>query len=124
MNGLAAARQALAQAVTDAGLDCLPYPPDALNPPIAFVDQLDISYDTMTSYTLAPVVATVVTCGQRHDKTAATELLEGGVGPVVGGLRGLPGVRVVGVRSGQIEIGSTELPAVVYTVTFQLDEES
>lgn len=122
MNTLADARAALAGAVTGAGMHCLPYPPDNPSPPIGWVDQLGIDYSTATTFTLAPVVASIVTCGLRNDKAATTSTLESLVGPVTRALHDLPGVQLVTAQSGETEIGNTELPAVIYTVRFQLDD--
>lgn len=124
MNSLADAREALAAAVTGAGLHCLPYPPDNPSPPIGWVDQLGIDYGTATTFNLAPVIATVVTCGLRNDRTNTTTALEALVGTTVAALRALPGVQVASVQSGETEIGKTELPAVIYTVRFQLDDST
>ena len=118
------ARQALATAVSAGGLTCLPYPPDAPSPPIAFVDTIAVDFTggavAGVGYFCAPglAVATIITVAQRQDRPGGIALLEGYVPNVLDQLAGIPGVRLVMTASGSATIAGQDLPSVFYTVQF------
>lgn len=123
MSALGDARAFLAQAVTSAGLECLPYPPDSTTPPIAFVDSLAVDYEPGSGWSFCETgmaTATITSCGQRNDKAGAMQSLESMIAPALAKLHAIPGVRVSAVQSGTADVGGAELPAVLYTVTFAL----
>lgn len=120
---LAAAREALAAAVTGAGIDCTPYTTDNPSPPVGFVDTLSLDYQTPAGFCLpSQATASIVTVGQRHDPGAAMQLLESLVGPVVDALQAIPGLRLLAVDTGTATVGKNELPAVSYTVAFAVGQ--
>jgi hypothetical protein len=124
MAALTDARAHLAEAVTAAGLECLPYPPDSVTPPIAFVDTITVDFEAGAGWSFCMTgmaTATITSCAQRNDKAGATKGLENLVNPAVAALYGIDGVRVSAVQSGVADIGGTELPAVVYTVQFAIN---
>ncbi len=121
MNTVTEAREWLAAAVTSAGLDCEPYPPDALNPPAAFVDNLNIDYSPGGGFSFCEAgsgTASIIACAQRNDRAGSTKSLEDLIKPTLDALHDLDGVRVTAVQSGSTEISGTTLPAVLYTVEF------
>jgi len=121
MAGVTEARIALAEAVTQAGLDCAAYPPDAPNAPAAWIDQIQVEYVSGSGFSFCmagSARATVIAVAQRNDRAAGTQYLEDLIQPTLIALEGLPGVRVVGVDSGSAQIAGTDLPAVIYTVEF------
>jgi hypothetical protein len=121
MGAVTDARQALADAVTAAGIDCTPWPPDALAPPAAFVDSVNIDYSTGNGFSFCAnglAVAQVTTCGQRNDKAGATQYLEDLIPKIIENIDGIDGVRVTGVDSGSANIAGADLPAVVYQIEF------
>ena len=123
MSGVTAARIALAEAVTQAGLDCEPYPPDAVNPPAAFVDSIRTEYVSGSGFSFClsgAAAATIIAVAQRHDRAGSTQYLEDLIPPTLAALEGIGGVRVTGVDSGTTQIAGTDLPAVIYTVEFAI----
>lgn len=124
MAALADARQALADAVTGAGIDCLAYPSDNLAPPIAFVDNIEIGFTEGAlggSFCLpGTAAATVVAVSQRHDREGATAFLEGLIPPVLDALNAIPGLRVLAASSGSLSIGGQDLPALTVGVQFPI----
>lgn len=122
---LAAARVALAEAVTAGGLPCLPYPTDNPSPPLAWVDSLtgDFLTDTEfvgTFFMPGTIEASIVSLAQRNDLPGAVAYLEGLVSPVIEQLQAVPGLKVRGWVSGAISVGGQDLPAVTYRVLFNL----
>lgn len=125
MAALTDARQALADAVSNAGLDCTPYPPDALAPPAAYVDTLAVDYSNGAGWSFCAqglANATVVAVGQRNDRAGSTQSLEDLIPAVLAGFQAVDGLRVLSVESGSSEIGGTAMPAVIYGVEFGLKE--
>jgi len=123
MSGLTGARASLAAAVSSAGIDCAPYPPDSLTPPMAYIDTVSVDYSTGTGWSFCAqgmAQATVVAVAQRNDRAGSTQLLEDMVPAVLEALAGITGVRVLGVESGSTEVSGTTLPAVITTVEFGL----
>jgi len=122
MSALDDSRTELANAVTAAGIECLPYPPDAPAPPLAFVDNLtmDFTANTYAQSFCVPglVTATIVTIAQRNDMPGSTNYLEGFIPAVLDSLFGIAGLRIVSAQSGQANVGGQDLPAVVYVVQF------
>jgi len=121
MSGVTDARIALAEAVTQAGLDCAAYPPDAPSAPAGWIDQVQVEYVSGSGFSFCmagSARATIIAVAQRNDRAAGTQHLEDLIPPTLAALEGLPGVRVVGIDSGSAQIGSTDLPAVIYTVEF------
>lgn len=123
MSVLEDARQALAASVAQAGMSCLPYPPDNPSPPIAFVDDLVIDF-TGTGMAAGSFCkpglasATIVSTALANDRTGSTRYLEGMVDSVLTEFNKVPGVRVIAASSGQITLGGQEIPTVTYTVQF------
>lgn len=114
-----AARQQLADAVTSAGLPCLPYEPDNASPPIAFVDQMHYDYETPVSFAIPAMCrAVIVTCGQRNDRQGSLSALESLTDPIVDALQTIPDLSMRDVISGNTEIGRAVMPAVSYVVEF------
>lgn len=123
MAGLTDARASLAAAVSTAGIDCAAYPPDALTPPMAYVDTLSVDYNTGTGWSFCEqgiAQAAVVAVAQRNDRAGSTQLLEDLVPAVLKALAGVTGVRVLTVESGSTEVAGTTLPAVIFSVEFGL----
>lgn len=123
MTSITAARQQLAEAVTAAGLECTPYPPDSLAPPAAFVDTLTVDYTSGAGWSFCDsgdATAAIVTCAQRNDRAGSQSMLEGLVPDTVRTLTGIPGLRVLAVGSGTTDISGSTLPAVIYTVGFAI----
>ena len=123
MTTVADARQVLASAVTAAGLETLPYPPDNPSPPIAFVDDVAVDFTGGTgsgAYFCLPgsALATVVQIAQRNDRPGAMAYLEGLMPSVLVALNEIEGLRVMAAQSGQLNVGGQDLPAVTYTVSF------
>jgi hypothetical protein len=116
VTGLAAAREALAAAVTGAGLQCSAYAPDTVMAPAAFVDRMSMDYSA-AAFCGAMADATIVTLAQRNDTAGSTAWLEGFIGPVVDALTAT-GARVVSAQSGTTQVGGSDVPAVIYTVQF------
>ena len=122
MAALTDARRYLAEAVTGAGLECLPYP-DSTNPPIAFVDSIAVDLETGSgwSFCLAgSATATITSCAQRDDRAGSTQQLEDFADQALKALGDIPGVRVTAVQSGAADISGKKLPAVIYTVQFAI----
>ena len=123
MAALTDARRFLADAVTGAGLECLPYPPDSTMPPVAFVDTITVDLETGSGWSFClsgSATATITSCAQRNDKAGSTRGLEDFIAPALDALGQIPGVRVITIQSGSADIGGSELPAVVYTVQFAI----
>ena len=121
MAGITEARKALAHAVSGAGIDCTPYPPDALAPPAAYVDSVSVDYSSGTGWSFCAqglAQATVVAVAQRNDRAGSMQALEDLVPAILSGVEGIKGVRVLAVESGSSEIGGATLPAVIATVEF------
>ena len=123
MPTLADARRAIAVAVTGAGLECLPYPPESINAPLAWVDSLDTDLTGSqpgAGYFCAPGLtsASVVTVAQRHDRAGSVAFLEGLTAPILAALTDVPGLRVIAATSGVVTASGQELPSVLYTVQF------
>src|SRR6188768_4168665 len=100
MAALTDARHYLADAVTGAGLECLPYPPDSTNPPIAFVDTITVDLETGAGWTFClagSATATITSCAQRNDKAGSTQGLEDFVDVALKALGDIPGVRVTAI---------------------------
>lgn len=126
MGAVTDARKALAGAVTTAGIDCTPWPPDSLAPPAAFVDSVNIDYSTGAGFSFCAnglATALITTCGQRNDKAGATQYLEDLIPAILEQLDGINGVRVTGVDSGSANIAGNELPAVVYQIEFGITSQ-
>lgn len=117
---IAAARAALADAVGDAGYQCAPYAPDIVFAPGAWIDTLRVDLADPASFGAGAATARVVCVEQRSDAEGAAHLLESAAGDIVRALDALAGVRVTGIESGQVEVNSQTLPAVIYTVDFHL----
>lgn len=116
MIDLAAARLAVAAAITGAGLHCSPYTPDAPVPPCAFIDTLELSM--LPAYGgQAQVEFTVVAVEQRHDTEEGTRALEGRAAAFAAAVEALPGALLTGLQSGSTTIGGTEVPALILTIT-------
>lgn len=121
MIDLHSARMELAAAASSPSIPCLPYTPDNPLPPIAFIDTLGLQAERPGSVLMPWLFrAQIVAVGQRHDRAAATTLLEGDVNEVLPSLEAIRGLRVLEVLSGTVEIGKTELPAVTYTVELHM----
>jgi hypothetical protein len=122
MTNLQEAREALAFAVSDAGLTCLPYPPENPSPPLGFVDDLAMDFTGGGGFGTfclpGSATATIVTIALRNDRAGAMQYLEGLIGPILEALYAIQGVRVVSAGSGQMSVGGQDLPAVTYTVSF------
>ena len=118
MSGITGARQALAHAVSGAGIDCTAYPPDALTPPAAYVDSVAVDYSSGAGWSFCAqglASASVVAVAQRNDRAGSTAGLEDRVPAILQALADLDGVRVLSVESGSAEIGGSTLPAVITT---------
>jgi hypothetical protein len=114
-------RQALADAVTGAGLTCEPYPADNPSLPSAFIDQLIVDYSSGSAASYCnsgQATATVVTAAQRNDRAGSTALLEDLVPAVLGAFDGMAGLQVASWQSGSINLAGNEVPGLVYTVRF------
>lgn len=117
---IAAARAALAEAVGGAGYPCAPYAPDTVYAPGAWIDTLKVDLTLAAAYGAGTATARVVCVQQRSDAEGAAQLLEAAAAGIVDALDSIPGVRVSGIESGQVEVNSQTLPAVIYTVDFHL----
>jgi hypothetical protein len=120
------ARKQLSDAVTGAGIECAPYPPDNANPSPtqAFVDTLSVDFSTGSGWSFCysgMAEAVVVTCAQRHDKAGGTRTLEDKIPGTLQALEGIQGVRVMNVQSGTVQITGQDLPAVLYSITFAVE---
>lgn len=113
-----ALREVLAQAVADAGLPCSAYPPDSPSLPGAWVDALTFDYLSPMSFCeSAEASATIVTAAQRNDRAGGLQLLESLIPDIVKNLESSGPVRVSGVESGTSQIGTVDVPAVLYRCT-------
>jgi hypothetical protein len=117
------AREALAGAVTAAGLECQPYPPDAPSAPQAWIDTLSVDYAQGAGWSFCMPgagTAAIVTVGQRHDKAASTRALEDLIPLILAQLDEVVGVRVTGIQSGTVQITGQDMPSVIFTTEFAL----
>lgn len=118
---IAAARLALAGAVAAAaGHPCAPYAPDTVYAPGAWIESLKVDLADPLAFGAGAATARVVCVQQRTDLEGAVRLLDAAAAGIVDALDAVPGVSVTGLESGQIEINSQTLPAVIYTVQFHL----
>ncbi len=125
MSGLTGARRALADAVTSAGIECSPYPPDSLAAPAAYVDAVAVDYSAGAGYSFCATgsaTARVVAVAPRHDTAGSIQHLEDLAPGILRALEAVPGVRVTGVESGTVEVNGNGLPAVLFTVQFHIAE--
>jgi hypothetical protein len=116
---IAAARQAIADAVTAAGCVCTPYPPDSPVPPVAFIEGVGIAF-VDAFCTVAQATFTLVVAEQRNDRESGMRDLEALLPNVVAGLSAIPGLVLAEAQSGTTQIGGQEVPAVVLTATATL----
>lgn len=125
MSGITDARQALSAAVTAAGIECTPYPPDSLIAPAAFVDAVSVDYSAGAGYSFCAsgqATAQIVASAPRNDRAGSMKQLEDLIPGIVAALEGLEGVRVLAVESGTVEVGTSTLPAVLYTAQFHITD--
>lgn len=124
MAALDDARTALADAVTGAGLECLPYAPDTLSAPLAFVDEVALNFESGFaggSFCLpAQATAAIVMTAQRHDRPGSTQYLETLLTDVLDALHAIPGVRVTAATSGSLSIDGQGIPATTIAVQFAI----
>ena len=108
-------RRRVAEAVTGAGVICTAYPADAPVPPAAWVDQVSLDYQTVSSFCLPNQINfSVITCEQRNDRAEGIKNLESFVTKIVEAVEGLGAVRTIAVESGTTNVGSADVPAVAY----------
>lgn len=110
------------QALADAVGDCLPYPPDSIVAPMAWIDTLTVDFEQPLAMGGGRGEAVIVAAGQRNDRVAALEALEGDAPGILDALESVPGLRVTSLQSGRIEVGNQTLPAVMYTTDFHLPD--
>lgn len=111
-------RRTLAAAVGN----CLPYPPDSVVAPMAWIDTLTVDFEQPLSMGGGRGEAVIVAAGQRNDRVAALEALEGDAPGILDALESVPWLRVTSLQSGRIEVGQQTLPAVLYTTDFHLPD--
>lgn len=120
MSAITEARQALAEAVSTTGIQCLPYAPEAVSETVAFVDTIQVDYTLGASFCLGQASGQLLTVGLRHDKAGSTIILEELVPSIVRAVEAIDGVRVMAVESGSVEFAGTVFPAILYSLAFAL----
>ncbi len=119
MSSIPEARQAVAAAVTAAGIPCEPYPPDTTTPSptgAAWIDTVVINAAAGGFCGLGDAEITVVAVGARNDRTGTLLMLEDQVPALVAALSAVPGLAVTGLQSGSTEVGQQMLPALIITL--------
>lgn len=108
-------RVQVAEAVTAAGIPCVPYSPDSPVPPVSWVDSMSLDYQTAASFCIeSEITFTIVTSAQRNDRAGGTKRLEALIPEITQRVEKLGAVRTIAVNSGSTTIGSTDVPAVLY----------
>jgi hypothetical protein len=125
MPTVAQAREAIAAAVTTAGLDCSPYRLDTADAPAAWVASVDVDFTDgpagTGSFCLSGMaIAAVALVAQRHDLPAAGAYLEDLSPKVVAALSAVGGLQILAQADGTLTVGGQELPAHVITVRFAI----
>lgn len=125
MPTVAQAREAIAAAVTTAGLPCSPYRIDTADAPAAWVATVDVDFTDGPAGTGAfcvagMAVAAVALVAQRHDLAAASAYLEDLAPRVVAALDAVGGLQLLGDVDGTLTVGGQEMPAHVITVRFAI----
>lgn len=119
MSTIGDCREAIAEAVTDAGIQCYAYPPDnaAALAPVAFLDVVSSDWMDQTGFFCDPVLSTytLVALAERNDVASSLRRLEDLIAPIVQALEEI-GVRTITVTSGGVETGGVTLPAVSWTL--------
>lgn len=116
MIDIAAARLAVAAAISGTGFECSPYTPDAPVPPCAFIDSVELTMAAAYGGQ-AQIGFTVVAVEQRHDTEEGTRTLEGLAPAFAAAVEALPGALLTGLQSGSTTIGGAEVPALILTIT-------
>ena len=119
MTGMQLARQAVADAVTAAGLPCAAYAPDAPTLPAAWVDMVSVAYDTgaeWATYCRSGVATlSVVTAAMRNDQQASGQDLEG-LPPMVDDNLSAAGASLQSWQTGLIDVNGQSVPALIYKI--------
>lgn len=124
MTAVPDARHQLAAAVTAAGIECTAYAPDALVVPGAWVESVAVDYSSggWSFCGTGPAAARIIAAAPRNDRAGSLQQLEDLIPAVNTALEGIGGVQVTSVESGDAEISSQSLPAVIWAVRFTIAE--
>ena len=120
MTTLAELRQEIATAVTVTGLvTCLPYPPDTLAPPVAWIDAVNVQWITGNPFCVASVDAVVQHVVARNDSQSALTEVEAAIPDITEALEKAD-ITVSAVNTGTVEVSGQQLVAASYQTTSQI----
>jgi len=116
-------RDLIADALTLAGVICLPYPPDTAGLPIAFLDAVQLDFaEPGTFCGTTTMKSSLMHLCARNDMSGGLDILEGSIGKVVETVEGITGldVSVTGAMSGTTSLDGADVLAVTYDLVITL----